>query len=74
MAIKSNSTDIMHNYKLSLKPYNWQSILLIIFLIVGLFITGACHDTDTEDETNEPNIEPSTTVKSYPQAAPEDAT
>jgi hypothetical protein len=74
MAIKNNSTEIMCNYKLSLKPYNWQSILLIIFLLVGVFITGACHDTGTEDEISELNIEPSTTVKSHPQAAPEDAT
>jgi hypothetical protein len=75
MGTKYNtSADTLFYRKLSLKPHTWRSTLFTTLLLLSVLIIGACHEAGPEDVTSKPEIEPSTTVKSHPQAALEDAT
>jgi hypothetical protein len=56
-----------------LRPQTSQSKLLIMLLFFGVLIIGACHQTVSEDVTSKPKIKPSTTEKSNPHVAIEDA-
>ena len=62
------SKETMFYRTFSLKPHTWRSKLFKMLLLLGVLIIGACHEAGTEDITSESNIEPSTTVKSHPQA------
>jgi len=59
MGNKTNSfADTMFYRTFSLKPHSWRSVLLTMLLVIGVFITGACHQAGTEDAAGEQKIEP----------------
>ena len=66
---KINSfADAMFYRTVYFKPQTWRSKLLAMLLVIGVLIIGACHEAGTEDIASEPEIELSTTAKSYPEA------